>query len=54
MNVSRANAVLIQMAAGNDSVSFDQQLAELSGLLGGDLNAPQFLQEMLMLQMQVR
>ena len=38
----------------NDSLSFDQQLAELSGLLGGDLNAPQFLQEMLMLQMQVR
>ena len=28
------------------------QLAELSGLLGGDANAPQFLQEMLMLQMQ--
>jgi len=32
--------------------ALDTQLAELSGLLGGDANAPQFLQEMLMLQMQ--
>ena len=37
---------------GNMEMSLDQQLAELSGLLGGDANAPQFLQEMLMLQMQ--
>ena len=36
----------------NSSNSLDAQLAELSGLLGGDANAPQFLQEMLMLQMQ--
>ena len=37
----------------NDPASaLDVQLAELSGLLGGDANAPQFLQEMLVLQMQ--
>ena len=35
-----------------DQNTLDAQLAELSGLLGGDANAPQFLQEMLMLQMQ--
>ena len=28
------------------------QLAELSQMVGGDANAPQFLQEMVMLQMQ--
>ena len=34
------------------SSALDGQLAELSGMLGGDASAPQFLQEMLMLQMQ--
>ena len=37
---------------GDPAQALDVQLAELSGLLGGDANAPQFLQEMLMLQMQ--
>ena len=37
---------------GDPNQQLDVQLAELSGLLGGDANAPQFLQEMLMLQMQ--
>ncbi|MAD20401.1 MAG: hypothetical protein CMJ52_09585 [Planctomycetaceae bacterium] len=37
---------------GDPASALDVQLAELSGLLGGDANAPQFLQEMLMLQMQ--
>eukprot|EP00966_Prymnesium_polylepis_P198939 4610351-Prymnesium_polylepis.1 len=32
--------------------SINMQLQELSSLVGGDMNAPQFLQEMLMLQMQ--
>ena len=40
------------MVGLDGSSSLDVQLAELSGLLGGDANAPQFLQEMLMLQMQ--
>ena len=40
------------LMGGDPASALDVQLAELSGLLGGDANAPQFLQEMLMLQMQ--
>merc|ERR1719502_570834 len=48
-----ASGFMDDLGLMNDPASaLDVQLAELSGLLGGDANAPQFLQEMLMLQMQ--